>query len=311
LAYRFEPDGLQFARLALVVLATNPSADGNLPMLFTVSGENVEAISSLLYTTDPKTRRLIVTAPITHFSDLISTRGLFAVFIKFISDHVQNVPFNVDAQVTRQDPTPIRTWTLTGNWSAQSPIEPRTVSDKPSKLQVPNKELTIRQQFTCKGLSDSARVTYTAAIDFELSVLVKDKTQTLKLDQTLSVLREFMCVRMVQSLIATFANFTTTYTVSATHPDNATLSYTWKNSNPCGEFLKTSNGNVAKWIHPHTAEPGACPEEGIKHPGEITVVVSDGKGATETVVYKDGSAVGSCKFSRTDSEIEGPCTIEP
>jgi hypothetical protein len=311
LAYRFEPDGLKFSTPAVIVLTMNPPAGGNQPMLWTVSGDNVEAITSIWYATDPKTRRLIVTAPLGHFSDLISSKGLFRVDLRTIADHAQNNPFNAEATVSREEPSPIENWKLNGYWVGLGPLAPRSASNRPPTTALSTRDFSVRQQFTCNGLSDFARVTYTANIDFELNVEVKKQIKTFRLGQTLSVTRDFMCVRLVKTLSVTFGNFTSTYKVTAADPDLDKLTYAWSNSNSCGEFLVTSDSTVAKWVHPHTNDPGACPEEGTHHPGEITVVVSDGHGATETVTYTAGSSIGLCKFELTGPEVDGPCSITP
>jgi hypothetical protein len=311
LAYRFEPDGLKFSTPAIVVLTINPPAGGNQPMLWTVSGDNVEAITSIWYATDQKTRRLIITAPMTHFSELISSRGLFRVDLRTIADHAQNNPFNAEATVSREEPSPIENWTLNGYWAGLGPLAPRSASNTPPTTALSTRDFSVRQQFTCNGLSDFARVTYTANIDFELNVEVKKQIKKYRLGQTLSVTRDFMCVRLVKTLAVTFGNFTSTYKITAADPDLDKLTYAWTNSNSCGEFVVTSDSSVAKWVHPHTNEAGACPEEGTHHPGAITVVVSDGHGATETVTYTAGSSVGVCKFELTGTQVDGPCSITP
>jgi hypothetical protein len=311
LAYRFEPDGLKFSTPAIVVLTINPPAGGNQPMLWTVSGDTVEAINTIWYSTDPKTRRLTITAPLAHFSDLISSKGLFRVDLRTIADHTQNNPFNAEATVSREEPSPIENWTLNGYWAGLGPLAPRSASNTPPTTALSTRDFSVRQQFTCNGLSDFARVTYTANIDFSLNVEVKKQIKTFRLGQTLSVTRNFMCVRLVKTLSVTFGNFTSTYKITAADPDLDKLTYAWTNSNSCGDFVVTSDSSVAKWVHPHTSDPGACPEEGTHHPAQVTVVVSDGHGATETVTYTAGSSIGLCKFELTGTEVEGPCSITP
>jgi hypothetical protein len=310
-AYRFEPDGLQFSTPAIAVLTMRPFADETLPMLFSVSGENVEPITSILYEIDPKTRQLIVTAPVAHFSDLVASKGLFGVNIRSIADHVHDSPFNAEAVVFRQEPSPIETWKLKGHWTSSDPVSPRLADNSPPTTSLSTKEFTVKQPFTCKGIDDAARINYIANIDFELNVLVKEQVKNFKLGQSLSASTYMKCIRMVQSLVVTFGNFTSTYNITASHPEVKDLTYTWSNSNPCGEFSTGSPANTANWVHPHNNQPGACPEEGTFHPGEITVVVTDTRGASETVTYKDGSAVGFCKFSPTDATVEGSCSITP
>jgi hypothetical protein len=313
LAYRFEPDGLQFSTPAVIVLTMNPFADNTLPMLFSVSGEKVEAITSILYATDPKTHKLIVTAPIAHFSEVVVTKGDFGILFYNIFDQVQNDPFTVEAVVFRQSRSPVATWALTGGWAVGWPIEPRLGRDVPIPpyTTLSTGEFRVRQKFTCKGLSAYTSLTYVAVIGFDLTVAVKKQTTTSHSTMTFNVMKDFRCIRMVEILVVTFANFTTTYTLGASHPEVEKLAYAWSNSNSCGDFNEASELRQAKWLHPHTGETGSCPDESSYHPGTINVVVSSGRGASETVTYPNGSAVGLCRFDPTSTKVDGPCTITP
>jgi hypothetical protein len=92
------------------------------------------------------------------------------------------------------------------------------------------------------------------------------------------------------SSVFTQSCFCTVYTVTAMQPGAGTLSYSWTNSNPCGQFVG-GNSPTATWYHPDSNMPGACPVESI-HPGTITVVVT-GTGGSVTCAYSGGSGDGT------------------
>jgi hypothetical protein len=97
---------------------------------------------------------------------------------------------------------------------------------------------------------------------------------------------------VIKSFVASFDQgcFCTHYTVTATDPTGGALSYSWSNTNPCGQFVG-GNSNMATWTHPDSMTPGACPIEAI-HPGTITVVVT-GKGGSVRCSYAGGSGDGT------------------
>jgi hypothetical protein len=82
--------------------------------------------------------------------------------------------------------------------------------------------------------------------------------------------------------------------------------YKWSNSNDCGDFAAVVLIGVvqaaARWSHPDSNDPGACPVQVI-HPGTITVVASTPEFSC-TGVYHDGSAPGN-----EESPAEAPCTV--
>jgi hypothetical protein len=86
------------------------------------------------------------------------------------------------------------------------------------------------------------------------------------------------------------ADKSTFYTVKAIDPAAGTLTYTWTNSNPCGQFL-AKNSPTAEWHHPDSNQSGACPVQDV-HPGIITVIVTSAGGSVKCE-YLNGSADGS------------------
>jgi hypothetical protein len=93
----------------------------------------------------------------------------------------------------------------------------------------------------------------------------------------------------VSAISAVFDSQThrTTYSVTASDPDNDELTFSWTKSNEreCGTF--SYSGHNATWNH---GEP-PCPVEN-PHPGTINVFVSDGI-YTCSAFYEGGSAPGS------------------
>jgi hypothetical protein len=82
-------------------------------------------------------------------------------------------------------------------------------------------------------------------------------------------------------------NHVTTYSITASDPDNDELTFSWTKSGErdCGSF--SGSGRTATWNH---GEP-PCPAEN-PHPGTINVFVSDGT-YTCSAFYEGGSAPGS------------------
>jgi hypothetical protein len=96
---------------------------------------------------------------------------------------------------------------------------------------------------------------------------------------------------VVCSFTVTFvqAEHTTYYMVVDQDYPGSGWKYTWTNSNPCGQFFAWGPTS-AKWVHPDSDLPGACPEQAV-HPGTITVVISSASGSVKCE-YLDGSAGG-------------------
>ena len=102
----------------------------------------------------------------------------------------------------------------------------------------------------------------------------------------------------VGPIVATFANFTTTYKVSVSDATGE-VDYSWRNTNSCGDFDPIGRvGRGAAWEHPDENNPkaqdfhdGPCPAEPV-HPGKITVVVSDANYRC-ALIYSNGSAPGT------------------
>jgi RNA polymerase sigma factor (sigma-70 family) len=76
-------------------------------------------------------------------------------------------------------------------------------------------------------------------------------------------------------IIATLVTPVTTYTVIASDPEGAPLTYSWSWTGTCGVWAPTT-GNSATWSHPNGSPPLACPHDSPSHPGSITVTISDG-----------------------------------
>jgi len=93
----------------------------------------------------------------------------------------------------------------------------------------------------------------------------------------------------VSAITATLITPVTTYTVNASDPEGASLTYTWTWDGGCGVW--TPSGNTATWSHPNGAPPSGCPHDSASHPATITVRVSDGVNAV-TKTYS-GSLAGS------------------
>ena len=100
-----------------------------------------------------------------------------------------------------------------------------------------------------------------------------------------------------QPISAVLVPPTTTYTVHATDQDGDTLTYAWVGDISCGIFAG-SDGPSASWTHADGPPPSGCPhDQGVSHPGEIYVTVSDGKSVTV------------CSFLGSEPGGEGPCII--
>jgi hypothetical protein len=63
----------------------------------------------------------------------------------------------------------------------------------------------------------------------------------------------------------------------------------WSNTNPCGQFTSKQTPSQAEWLHPDPL----CPHNQSFHPGTITVVINDGRGAVVRCAYAGGSADGN------------------
>jgi hypothetical protein len=106
----------------------------------------------------------------------------------------------------------------------------------------------------------------------------------------------------------------TGYTVEATDENPGTLTYTWSKRPPdgatnpehtnCGTFTPNSpTPPEAIWDHPNgapTDTPPGCDHPATKHPGWITVVVTDAQGVTASCTYKSGSAPTSTSDPATN-----------
>ena len=87
---------------------------------------------------------------------------------------------------------------------------------------------------------------------------------------------------------STFYSVTVSLETDTTPGAPPALTYSWTNSNPCGQFSGVSSP-IAEWHHPDV--PGSCPNEPV-HQGVITVVVSNAYGAVKCE-YDGGSAPGN------------------
>lgn len=106
----------------------------------------------------------------------------------------------------------------------------------------------------------------------------------------------------------------TGYAVEATDEDLQTLTYTWSKRPPdgapnpehtnCGTFTPNFPfPSEAIWDHPNgepTDTPPGCDHPATKHPGWITVVVTDAQGLAVSCTYKDGSAPTSTSDPATN-----------
>jgi len=328
-AYQLEPDGLHFTTPAVIRVTVDQPADGGVPMLFTVSGQTIEVLTNNTAEVDPKNpKRIILTAPITHFSSLLSYDPFFSVYsfdYKYgaPNTHAIGDPFIVHFEINGskasgtialtplvKPPIPkvelrysLANWSLAGHLEVAEPahLTPDYVVSYPpfTSMQQPGWKGSD-ETFTC--LPPPFTSTY---IDFrfELSYVINVSivpAGTVGLSQPPwtgvwdhAALKSESCVPLVSQLSAIFVSpeKSTHYGVLAADPDGDELTYKWSNSNPCGTFVGTS-GPTATWIHPDSDLPGACPNQAV-HPGTITVVVSDGHGATQTVKYNGGSGNGT------------------
>lgn len=104
----------------------------------------------------------------------------------------------------------------------------------------------------------------------------------------------------VIEITSTFAFPVTSYRATLFGPQSPKHSWSWSNTNDCGEF--GSERAKASWSHPDSDLPGACPREEV-HPSVVQVVVEYG-GFKCTGLYRRGSAPGV-----EDSPAVNPCSV--
>jgi hypothetical protein len=85
-----------------------------------------------------------------------------------------------------------------------------------------------------------------------------------------------------------FVDFTTRYKVFVTDPDGDPLTFSWSNTNKCGNFTWNTGSSEAFWYHPDPL----CPHDQAFHPGTITVIIDDRRGGVVRCDYPGGSASG-------------------
>ncbi|GEM_PF-1975657 len=175
-AYRLEPEGLKFERPAIVRLTAEVRADGALPELFLLSQGEVTRLSPQALELQAERQTITVSAPLSHFSELVRVDGAFRVRLLNISesskqfardvlpsieDQEVGVPFDIEVEVTLEKPLStlvydgrrvdwrVLEWTLEGNWLARPPLSPNEVSAAPPPTKVEARSFRVRQIFTC------------------------------------------------------------------------------------------------------------------------------------------------------------------
>lgn len=104
----------------------------------------------------------------------------------------------------------------------------------------------------------------------------------------------------VIEITSTFEFPVTSYRATLFGPQSPKYSWSWSNTNECGEF--GSERSKASWSHPDSDLPGACPREEV-HPSVVQVVVESGEFKC-TGLYRRGSAPGI-----EDSPAVNPCRV--
>jgi hypothetical protein len=308
IAYNMQPDGLQFVTPVVIVVTLDPPKDGSQPLLFSVSGQTVEPLSPILNTIDPKSHKMIITAAIAHFSDVVSGNlGPRVTVIKQTGGYDQAITESFIVVANVSGPLTAPKWSLAGNWTALTPIDPSSVDSKPPATGFGvGSDYSTFPSFKCTAAEIYTAVQYTAEISYE--TYYKQLIQT-EITRSTSL----RCVNLVTHFKASFnqGEFSTHFTVTAQDPDGESLTYTWSKTNPCGDWNPGGSANEYIWHHPDSDLPGFCPDQNI-HPGDIVVVVTDGHGASQTVTYKGGSGDGDCVFEPNKPGVSsGNCTITP
>jgi hypothetical protein len=267
IAYRLEPDGLEFATRPFLRMATNLAPDGRIPWLFTDSRSGVSRLTAVATQVNLENRQVTLTAQLAHFSQIATSEGTFILTLSELQDHVWGEPFEMKVAIARTalvDPVtrkgsdkvevePPGTVLFTGLWLPAG-LRPTVVEAPPRETGLPSgSTFTVVQTFSCRT-SGVTQVEYKAYLRFPEAPAYGTHQSEIQVD---SEYRK--CQPPMSPISASFnqSEFTTTYSIQVKKVP-ALGGPNWSGTD-CGTTLELPERSTSavekevsfKWSHPH------------------------------------------------------------
>jgi hypothetical protein len=205
-AYQFAPDGLQFAMPAVLRISTALPTDGSVPVLYLSSGGKSTELDTSIEI-DQTNRQVMMSALITHFSEVSGFRGRFLVEVPDPGVHFVGDTFEVVATVHRLSHTwvvkPVifnevyhvtmdQEWKLQGDWTTDAlpSIDPASFIHQPPTTSVTDDQFIVSTPFTCVK-TGKTKLTYHVFIEFD--DVTKETGTSVYTYATLSVPNQVVC----------------------------------------------------------------------------------------------------------------------
>ena len=296
--YQLEPDGTQFKKPVSLTMTIAAAGNGVVMRAMLLPSAPNQAVQPLDTTAafDAATGKTQVTANIPHFSHLVVHGG--GRLTMTLPDHVEvGAPFAASATMSWEGNEvlvlsvigrPDIVWRsterrLTGDFKGTN-VTPAQISNAPPEKQIGFLH-TENAEFTCRR---DGEITITYHVTLEETTYADPPYQPRSdiYSYNFTVTGTVACgpnrPPVVTQLKATLSAPVTTFTVTATDPDNDPLTFEWKMAGEaCGTPRTpwTQSGQTVNWSHSDQS-PDGCSHQSADHDVITSVTVSDGRGGS-------------------------------